>query len=781
MYRYEWDPETGGYNLSTKVTGLDKETRPVFPEELDFLGLARDFGWTYPHCDAPLLWAEGRRYVYRGKVVAEAQGGGLYAMPTMKNVERGLTLDSVDLRAMYAKNESLLNGLIQKTLRDIYSVYESYRDKVDIMYAAFSGGKDSALMLDLVQRAIPHDAFSVIFGDTTMELSDTYENVRKAEKFWPDLDWHRAQADLNATESWKLFGPPSRTIRWCCGVHKSAPSVLKIKEILAKKRARCVEDIKNFKALAFIGVRAEESETRSTYGMIADGNKHAVQINCNPILEWATAELFLYTFAYGLPFNRAYKRGLNRIGCKLCPMSSNWSDCFQNHCYADEISPFITMIRDGISKNFQTEQAWEEYMNCGGWKKRAGGNILVIGENKVTHTKSPEIEHLIIRNSNYPWATWLPAVGTLVEVEPDVYSLQRKNISLLLAVKTAGDATVISFYPPVKTKESIRFLYLFKNAIYKAAYCVNCGECMADCYFGALQITKDRIQIHNCAHCESCLDKQKGCLAAKSLMATGENNMEITNIDRYKTFGFREEWVELYLSNPETFWTNSRMGTRMFDAFKRWAPEAGLIDEGKNPSPFLDKFAALGANSPVLWAFFYTNMAYHSPIVRWYVTHVEFGEQYANDSLFLMLGDALGERTKSNALLSLKNTLLASPIGQTLGQGICEMKGKQVVSLTRTVWADPEPVVILYALYLFAEKSDRLFSFTLRELLSDSEERIALSPRILFGLESDVLKPILQGLANDYGDFIRVDFNKGIMDNIFLDSEKSSGDVVALM
>ena len=38
MYNYEWDKETGGYILSTKVTGVTKEVRPVFAEELRFLG-----------------------------------------------------------------------------------------------------------------------------------------------------------------------------------------------------------------------------------------------------------------------------------------------------------------------------------------------------------------------------------------------------------------------------------------------------------------------------------------------------------------------------------------------------------------------------------------------------------------------------------------------------------------------------------------------------------------------------------------------------------------------
>ena len=32
--------------------------------------------------------------------------------------------------------------------------------------------------------------------------------------------------------------------------------------------------------------------------------------------------------------------------------------------------------------------------------------------------------------------------------------------------------------------------------------------------------------------------------------------MDIKNIDRYKTFGFRQEWLELYLEDPAAFWEN---------------------------------------------------------------------------------------------------------------------------------------------------------------------------------------------------------------------------------
>ena len=87
------------------------------------------------------------------------------------------------------------------------------------------------------------------------------------------------------------------------------------------------------------------------------------------------------------------------------------------------------------------------------------------------------------------------------------------------------------------------------------------------------------------------------------------------------------------------------------------------------------------------------------------------------------------------------------------------MKGKQILSITKNGWVEPEPIVILYSLYMFAERMEGMYSFTLSDLLEDNEEREGLSPRAIFGIERETLKPILQGLANNYSSFIQVDFN----------------------
>ena len=233
MYSYTWDAETGGLLLNSSPLSFSKEPRPVYYKELDILGFDRY--WNYAKNDSyPYMWAEANNYFYRGRQVAKTKGGSLYTPPEIVIMDEpepdGQPLRFVDIPAMVEKNRDLLEKLAAEIIKKIYNIYVEYMDRVDVFYVAFSGGKDSVVALDLVQRALPHNKFKVLFGDTGMEFPDTYKIVEEIEQHCKDakIEFLRAKSDFDPKVTWREFGPPAQTMRWCCSVlsliHISEPT-----------------------------------------------------------------------------------------------------------------------------------------------------------------------------------------------------------------------------------------------------------------------------------------------------------------------------------------------------------------------------------------------------------------------------------------------------------------------------------------------------------------------------------------------------------------------------
>lgn len=234
--------------------------------------------------------------------------------PVKPNALYRLILDTVTEKACYELSSQDYSELIKckgVTKAELNSIYNHYRENkkgVDVFYVAFSGGKDSVVALDLVQQALPHDEFLVLFGDTRMEFSDTYKVVAQIEELCHKngIRFYRAQSNLPPERTWQIFGPPSTTNRWCCSVHKTSPQINLLRKITGKH---------DFTGMAFTGVRGAESQRRSEYDEVSEGKKHSGQISCHGILDWNSAELFLYIFSRKLILNEAYKKGISRAGC----------------------------------------------------------------------------------------------------------------------------------------------------------------------------------------------------------------------------------------------------------------------------------------------------------------------------------------------------------------------------------------------------------------------------------------------------------------------------------
>ena len=104
---------------------------------------------------------------------------------------------------------------------------------------------------------------------------------------------------------------------------------------------------------------------------------------------------------------------------------------------------------------------------------------------------------------------------------------------------------------------------------------------------------------------------------------------------------------------------------------------------------------------------------------------------------------------------------------------------KSMISIMRMPWQNPNPIVILYSLYKFAEACGDYYQFTLSRLLNHDIDSDGISPTEIFGLDRNQMEKILNGLTINYPDFINASFTLDL-DNITLNSEKTSQDVLSL-
>ncbi len=787
MYEYIWDDQTGGLLLTTNQSKFSKEPRPVYSRELDILGF--DQYWNYPHDDsAPIMWAEANNYYYRGKLVAKTKGGSIYTKPEIVILDMpepaGEMLQFVDIKAMCDKNRNILETLVQETIQKIYNTFMEYREKVDIYYVAFSGGKDSVVALDLVQRALPHDSFLVLFGDTQMEFEDTYSLVERQRELCAaeNIDFLVSKSEQPPEITWREFGSPAQTMRWCCSVHKTAPQILAL---------RSLTNNPSFRGMAFTGIRADESSSRSQYDDVTYGGKHKGQYSCHAILNWNSAEVFLYIYDNGLLLNETYKKGNSRAGCLVCPMAAYKNFYFKEQSYGGNsesrlsTTMFTDIILETTSKVFATEKDKIEFMETGGWKARRSGRELNISEDYCNESLDKGILTITLLRERTDWREWIKTIGDVISISDSAIEIVYEQKSYTISRRIKGKQQVFTVDLSDNSKTDIFFGSALKTVFRKSAYCIGCHVCEANCPNGFIKMHEGKVTIDDkCVKCKKCHDVFHGCLVANSLrLPKGDKKMG--SVDRYGNIGIEYEWVVDYFSKKDGFWEDNELGTNKIKNMKSFLSDAGVTLPKKNTiTPFGEKIATIGIETEAAWGILISNLAYTAEF-NWWVMNTSCGMTYTPVQLQSMLSDKVASENSQKHIVSAFKNIFASNeiLGKALGLGVCLLKEKSsnrvLLEIQRTTWQHPIPEVILYSLFKFAEACDGYYQFSLSTLMDDSLERDGISPSRMFGLDRDTMIGLLNNLSTHYPEFIRASFTLDL-ETITLSEDKSAEDVLNL-
>ena len=158
--------------------------------------------------------------------------------------------------------------------------------------------------------------------------------------------------------------------------------------------------------------------------------------------------------------------------------------------------------------------------------------------------------------------------------------------------------------------------------------------------------------------------------------------------------------------------------------------------------------------------------------------NIDFSVAYTPDSIYAILDDTMSKNSRSHIVSAYKNILISNPyFGNEIGLGACdyELKGGKRMwnSVVRLAWKTPNPLVVLYSLYKFAEACGDYYQFTLSRLLNHDIESDGISPTEIFGLNRDQMEKLLNGLSINYPDFINASFTLDL-DNITLNRAPGS-------
>lgn len=517
------------------------DVRPVFPEERLLLEILLDKPFAFIKDS---VWnGVGNRYYVNGKKIPISINDSIKkdSEKVRSMLEQYSTENTYEYFNEYIEKWVFANSkhydFITTEAKQYISDFSKkfINDDMNVAFVSFSGGKDSTVVSDLVRKALGSPSIIHVFGNTTLEFPYTYEYIdrfRAHNKKTPMLRAENKEQDFfHLCES---FGPPSRSLRWCCTIFKTG--------FIGDKIKKTFDDRKTI--LTFYGIRRSESTSRNMYERSSEGRKISKQLVASPIIDWIDYDIWLYLLTTKIDFNTAYRLGYTRVGCWCCPNNSAWSQFLVSIYMPDLYKRFYDMLIEFAKKMGKTNP--EEYVTSGGWKARQGGSGIELSKNVVIDFKPCATD-----NMSFNYTLNKPITKELYEFfKPfgilnfemgkerlgEVYVLDTELGQPIMKLQGRMGSTELKITilkkPIAKRTKTVEIEQKFKCQITKYQLCVGCHACENVCKHNAIKLVKNGFEDSDykyvvdeskCVHCYECINHYPGgCFMRRVLLPRGK-------------------------------------------------------------------------------------------------------------------------------------------------------------------------------------------------------------------------------------------------------------------
>jgi len=424
---------------------------------------------------------------------------------------------------------------------------------------------------------------------------------------------------------------------------------------------------------------------------------------------------------------------------------------------------------------FENKDQMVDYVKSGGWKKRAGGRGLSFKTQLIFFESDSELKVIINNiNTKVNYIEWFKILGDIkhIQVNSSYKNIEINDGIFLYNITIKEDYN--SLLLKVNLHDNKIILNKIKKIFYKINFCNKCGVCEAECPSGAIKINPIlNVNQNKCIKCHNCLNFDPfGCILARSHNITnGDKSMGKTTspkLNKYLTFGMREEWLRTFFLSGQEFFNNNNLGNMQLNSFLAWLKDSELINNKGKTISYTDLFIYLreifNSNEAFVWQIIWINLYYNSNLIKWYLNNYSWGVLLNKNIMVNDMQKSFSNTSKrniENSIASLINLFKNNNyISDLLRLGYYDKNDKDNY-IHKIGSNDIHPIAILYSLYRFANNNKK-YKFC----LSDLNNSIG-SPYLLFGISDNNLKNILLYLNENFGNLIKVEFTADL-DNINL-------------